>query len=81
MNVINKSGGCHKLNKIKRLFIFYCRQPEGSARKTKYCLSLNNQCLLYNLVDNMHELRVFYTNTKRCTQCIQELALLYKKLQ
>ena len=29
----------------------------------------------------MHELRVFYTNTKRCTQSIQELALLYKKLQ
>ena len=54
---------------------------EGSGRKSKYCLSLNNQCSLYNLVDNMHELRVFYTNTKRCTQCIQELALLYKKLQ
>ena len=37
--------------------------------------------MLRILVDNFHELRVFYTNTKRCTQCMQELAMQNKYLK
>ena len=65
-------------------FILYGRKTEGSCRKSKYCMFSDNKCLLHILVvivDDLHELREFYTNTERCTQCMQELALLYKYLK
>ena len=37
-------------------------KSRGSGRKTKHIL-----------VDNLHEIRVFFTNTKRCAQCTQKL--------
>ena len=37
--------------------------------------------VLHILVDNFHERRVFYTNTKRCMLYIQEFALFFKLLK